>query len=46
MSPNFDLSAANRGAWSFHLFGVWVRVQIWLWIILLILRASAIRATF
>jgi stage IV sporulation protein FB len=40
MSPNFDLSAANRGAWSFHLFGVWVRVQIWLWIILLILAGE------
>jgi Zn-dependent protease len=40
MSPNFDLSAANQGAWGFHLFGVWVRVQIWFWVILLILAGE------
>src|SRR5262245_43782114 len=40
MSSDFDLSAANRGAWSFHLFGVWVRVQIWFWVIALIIAAD------
>jgi stage IV sporulation protein FB len=40
MSPLFDESMLDRGAWRFSLFGVPVRIQIWLWLVLLILAGE------
>lgn len=40
MSPFFDSATANILAWSFHLFGVWIRVQLWFWIVALVLAGE------